>query len=59
MVLLSLVYFVKGIHQREFKSLKFSQKERKFWTIFVILKQGGCALQIKVAYRDQENIFSF
>ena len=23
---------------------------------FVILKQGGCALEIKV-YRDQENIF--
>ena len=25
---------------------------------FVILKQGGCALQIKVA-RDRENIFHF
>ena len=27
-------------------------------TIFVILKQGGCALQIKVAI-DQKNIFDF
>ena len=25
---------------------------------FVILKQGGCALQIKIA-RDRENIFHF
>ena len=52
-----MVYFVKAIHLREFVE-NFAEGAQCKGTIFVILKQGGCALQIKVA-RDRENIFHF
>ena len=54
-MLLSPVYFVKEIHQREVTE-NLAESGQCKGTIFVILNQGGCALQIKVA-RDQENIF--
>ena len=57
-MLLSLVYFVKVIHQRKVIDSYFAEHAQCWGTIFVILQQGGCALQIKVA-RDQENIFHF
>ena len=50
-MLLSLVYFVKVIHQREVIE-NFAENVQCSGTIFVTLKQWGCALQIKVA-RDQ------
>ena len=56
-MLLSLVYFVKVIHQREVIE-NFAESVQCQGTIFVILKQWGCALQIKVA-SDEENNFSF
>ena len=56
-MLLSLVYFVKVIHQREVIE-QFAESVQCWETIFVILKQGGCAVQIKIA-RDQDNIFHF
>ena len=60
-VLLSLLYFVKVILQKEV-SENFAESVQFKGTIFFILKQGGGvgvgggALQIKVA-GDQENIF--
>ena len=58
-MLLALVYFVKVINRREIKLLKILQKVRNVRGLFfVMLKQEGCVLQIKVA-RDQENIFHF
>ena len=45
---LSLVYFVKVINLREVIK-NFAESAQCKGTIFVILKQGGCALQIKVA----------
>ena len=56
-MLLSLVYFVEVIHQREVIG-NFAERAKFKGNIFVILKRGSCALQIKVA-RDQENIFHF
>ena len=56
-MLLSLVYFVKVINQRE-GTENFAESAQCKGTIFGILKQGGCALQIKVA-RNQDNIFHF
>ena len=47
-MLLSLIYFVKVIHQREVIDF-FARSAQCQGTIFVILKQGGCALQIKIA----------
>ena len=55
--LLSLVYFVKVIHQREV--IGILQKVRNVRGLFLFfLKQGNCALHIKAA-RDQENTFHF
>ena len=54
-MLLSLIYFVKVIHQREVIEF-FAESAHCKGTIFVILKQRGCSLQVKVV-RDQENIF--
>ena len=56
-MLLPLVYFVKVIHQREVIE-NFTESVQCQATFFVIQKQGGCALQIKVA-KYQENIFDF
>ena len=55
-MLLSLVYFVKVIHQR--KVIEFLLKVLNVRGLFCYPKTGGCALQIRVA-RDQENIFHF
>ena len=57
LVLLSLVYFVKGFNNRDVIE-NFAEDAQCSGTIFVILKQEGCALEIKVA-TDQENIFHF
>ena len=57
LVFLSRVYFVKVIHLREDME-NFAKSVQCQGTIFVILKQWGCALQIKVA-RDQGKCFSF
>ena len=54
LVLFSLVYIVKVIHQRGVIE-NFAESVQCSGTIFVILKQWNCALQIKVA-RDQEDI---
>ena len=54
---LSMVYFVKVIKQREVIE-NFAESVQCKGTIFVMLKQEGCALQIKVA-RYQDNIFHF
>ena len=43
-MLLSLVYFVRVVHQREVIEFLADSVQCK-GTIFVILKQGGCALQ--------------
>ena len=56
LVLLSLVYFVKIIHQREVIGFSAESAQCYLGEFFVILKQGGYALQIKFA-RDQENIY--
>ena len=56
-MLLFLVYFVKVTNQREVLE-NFAESAQCEGTIFVMLKQECCALQIKVA-RDQDNIFLF
>ena len=56
-MLLSSVYFVKVIHQREVIG-NFTESAHCKGTIVAILKQRGCALQIKVA-RDQDFCFQF
>ena len=54
-MLLSLVYFVKVINNRDVIE-NFAESAQCKGTIFVIIKQEGCALQIKVT-ADQETIF--
>ena len=56
-MLLFLVYFVKIINQREVME-HFAESAPCKGTIFIMLKQEGCTLQIKVA-RGQDNVFLF
>ena len=45
-MLLSLIYFVKVIHQRKVIE-NFAESAQCQGTIFVFLQHGGCELQIK------------